>query len=178
MRQPAVQAEIQKTVDQTFRREMEAQEKRRREQWANWGRGREGDGREDGGGDRRAEWQARREEREKQELKKLAEDLALNEEQQKRVNQHVTDIRETVQDAFRRMREEGNFNLEEIKVTVEDLKNRNDAVMKDILTAEQYAEYQKRPNPLDGAYNFLTGRGQRGQRGGRGGRDRDRDQQE
>lgn len=166
LRQPRVQAEIQRAVEQNVARRMEEFERRRAE-----ARGGEQDGDpRDRWERRREEFRARREEREKQELDKLATELKLSEEQQKRVNEHAAEIRETVGDAFRRMREDGNFNLEEIKATVEDLKNRNDAVMKDVLTAEQYEEYRKRPNPLDGVYNFLTGQGGRGGRPGRGDR--------
>lgn len=164
IREPGIQAELQKMVAQNIDGRLE--EFRRRQ------------ARDGGGGgrweDRRAEWRARREEREKQELEKLAVELKLNEDQQQRLNEHVADIRERVGETFRRMREGGDFNLEEIKATVEDLKHRNDAVMKGILTAEQYAVYQTKPNPLDGIYNFLTGRGGRG----RGRRDEREEQRE
>lgn len=156
MKEPRLQAEIQKLVEQNVARRIE--EIRRR--------GGEG-GREDRAR-RREEWRARREEREKQELQKFATGLKLDKDQQTRLNEHAANIREEISTAIQQMREQGNFNLEEIKASVEDLKHRNDAVMKDLLTVEQYAEYEKRPNPLDRLYEFFTGRAGRGGRRGGG----------
>ena len=171
MRQPGVQAAIQKTVEQNVARRMEERDQRRR----------------DGGAERwenmRAQFETRRREREKQELKKLADDLGMNEDQQKQVNNHVAELRETAEDAFKKMREGGGFDLEAAKVAVDDMKRRNDAVMKDVLTAEQYEEYEKRPNPLDNIQKLLAGGGGqwgewgRGQRGRGRGRNHERERE-
>jgi len=178
LKQPRVQAEIQKAVEQNVARRMEELRRRRADE-----RRGEGDERRGAGEDRgrrweemRAQFRAKREERERQEMQKFAEELELNEDQQARVNDHAAEIREKISATLQQLRE-GNLNMEDIKAAVEDMKLRNDAAMKDILTPQQYEEFKKKPNPIDAAYEFLTrARGQGGwRRGGRGRRDRDQE---
>lgn len=99
--------------------------------------------------DARARWGAQAEERAdrqpEEHIDRLAEALTLTDEQKQQVANLSTEVRQAMREAFADMREQGNFNRDNIPQVMEDMTAKTEEGMKKILSDEQFQQYQNLP---------------------------------
>lgn len=115
--------------------------------------------------EREADRERRREEARERRLNQLAGDLGLDETQKTKLGEVMSDMETKREEAFAAMRESGNWDRDQARVTMERLRNYEVESVSAFMTPDQVTKYQE-----SATRNAFGGRG--GQTGGaaRGGR--------